>query len=239
MLSGNRATAPTPVMKMLNITQHDVLVLQRLQSPLRYEVQSWLRIGTCVRFASRLSVKERGIWRRLLICKSMTHWWTTLNAEMTRRWWWGFVARIRLLWKPSTTEAVIEYIQLPHHHLSLLGVIKVSRLSMTARFWNWSTKLNKSWLKREELATWQRCQVRLNWFWNGESRGWHVQFNTTAKRYNSINSTRETESEFVCSPSLNLPEIINLVADHSQDSVDGNESAHVMSMAFYQGGSSH
>ena len=43
-------------------------------------------------------------------------------------------------------------------------------------------------------------------------------------------------SELVCSPSLNLAEIINLVvAGFLQNSVDGNESAHVMSMAFYQG----
>lgn len=34
----------------------------------------------------------------------------------------------------STTEVVIEDIELPHHHLSLLGLTKVSRLSMTSHF---------------------------------------------------------------------------------------------------------
>ena len=86
----------TTVMRMLNITLAHNMTLwyQSLQHPLRDEVQSWLQIGTCVWFASRLSVKESGILHRLLIYKSVTHWWMPLNAEMTGRWWWGFEVRI-------------------------------------------------------------------------------------------------------------------------------------------------
>ena len=48
-------------------------------------------------------------------------------------------------------------------------------------------------------------------------------FNTTAKGYNSINSTREIKKKIVCSPSLNLAEIINLVADCLQIALMGTK----------------